>query len=210
MRHGKKFNHLSRSADHRKALLKNLAKGLILHKRINTTTAKAKALRKVVEPLLTRAKSDTTHDRRVVFSFFQDKEPVKELFDNIASRILDRPGGYTRIIKLDNRLGDNAEMCMIELVDYNELLKKEDKATATKAKTRRSRRKSTTASEAVDAAPIAGNDKTAGEAVEASQEADANVTLSAAAQDDSNSLDGSDNAAADDVKSKATGSSESE
>ena len=139
MRHGKKFNHLSRPAAHRKALLANLAKSLILHKRINTTLAKAKALRKFVEPILTKAKNDTTHARRVIFSYFQDKVPVKELFNNIASKIADRPGGYTRIIRLGNRLGDNAEMCMIELVDYNELLQKETKSE--KSRTRRSKAK---------------------------------------------------------------------
>ena len=122
MKHGKRFNHLSRPAAHRKALLANLAKALILHKRINTTVAKAKALRKFIEPILTKAQNDTTHARRVVFSHFQDKVPVKELFNEIAPKIIDRPGGYTRIIRLGNRLGDNAEMCMIELVDYNELL----------------------------------------------------------------------------------------
>jgi large subunit ribosomal protein L17 len=136
MRHGKKFNHLSRPAAHRKALLANLAKSLIMHKRINTTLAKAKALRKFVEPILTKVKNDTTHARRVVFSYFQDKVPVKELFDNIASKVADRPGGYTRIIRLGNRLGDNAEMCMIELVDYNELFQKGTKSE--KSKTRRS------------------------------------------------------------------------
>ena len=139
MRHGKKFNHLSRPAAHRKALLANLAKSLILHKRINTTVAKAKALRKFVEPILTKAKQDTTHARRRVFAYFQHKAPVKELFNEIAPKIAARPGGYTRIIRLGNRLGDDAELCMIELVDYNELLQKEPKPT--KAKTRRSRRK---------------------------------------------------------------------
>jgi large subunit ribosomal protein L17 len=139
MRHGKKFNHLSRPTAHRKALLANLAKVLILHKRINTTLAKAKALRKFVEPILTRAKSDTTHARRVVFSYFQDKVPVKELFNDIAPKIANRPGGYTRIIRLGNRLGDNAEMCMIELVDYNELFQKKTNTEPTK--TRRSRSK---------------------------------------------------------------------
>lgn len=141
MRHGKKFNHLSRLAGHRKALLSNLAKSLILNKRINTTVAKAKALRKFVEPILTKAKQDDTHSRRVVFAHFQDKVPVKELFNEIAPKIADRPGGYTRIIRLGNRLGDNAEMCMIELVDYNELLQKEAKPE--KAKTRRGRSKAT-------------------------------------------------------------------
>jgi len=139
MKHGKKFNHLSRPAAHRKALLANLAKALMLHKRINTTLAKAKALRKFVEPILTKAKHDDTHARRVVFSYFQDKVPVKELFNDIASKISGRPGGYTRIIRLGNRLGDNAEMCMIELVDYNELYQKGSKSE--RAKTRRSRSK---------------------------------------------------------------------
>ena len=139
MRHGKKFNHLCKLTAHRKALLTNLAKVLILHKRINTTLAKAKALRKFVEPILTKAKNDTTHSRRVVFSYFQDKVPVKELFNDIALKIVDRPGGYTRIIRLGNRLGDNAEMCMIELVDYNELFQK--RTNPEKNKTRRSKNK---------------------------------------------------------------------
>jgi len=138
MRHGKKFNHLSRPAAHRKALLTNLAKELILHKRIRTTLAKAKELRKFIEPILTKAKKDTTHARRVVFSYFQDKVPVKELFDDVASQISDRPGGYTRIIRLGNRLGDHAEMCMIELVDYNKLFHKEDKPMSAKTGTSKS------------------------------------------------------------------------
>ena len=137
MRHGKKINHLSRKAPHRKAMLSNMASSLILHKRITTTVAKAKALRKYVEPLLTKAKEDTTHSRRVVFSYLNDKTSVKTLFDEVAVKISDRPGGYTRIIKTGNRLGDNADMCIIELVDYNELLL-EDKPS--KSKTRRSRR----------------------------------------------------------------------
>lgn len=138
MRHGKKFNHLGRTAPHRKAMLSNMASSLILHKRISTTVAKAKALRKYVEPLITKSKTDSTHSRRVVFSYLQDKETVKVLFDEISEKVNDRPGGYTRIIKTGNRLGDNAEMCMMELVDYNEILL-EDKAPA-KVKTRRSRR----------------------------------------------------------------------
>lgn len=121
MRHGKKFRLLSRDASHRKALWANQAKSLILHKRIMTTVAKAKALRKFVEPLITKAKTDTTHARRVVFSYLQDKEPVKILFKDIAHKIGARPGGYTRIIKMAARPGDNAAMCMIELVDYNTL-----------------------------------------------------------------------------------------
>lgn len=138
MRHGKKFNHLGRTASHRKAMLSNMASSLILHKRINTTVAKAKALRKYVEPLITRAKSDTTHSRRMAFSYLQDKESVTELFGPIAEKVSARQGGYTRIIKTGARLGDNAEMCMVELVDFNELLLQES-GTA-KSKTRRSRR----------------------------------------------------------------------
>ena len=138
MRHGKKFNHLGRTAPHRKAMLSNMASSLILNKRISTTVAKAKALRKYVEPLLTKSKTDSTHSRRVVFSYLQDKESVKILFDEISEKISDRPGGYTRIIKTGNRLGDNADMCIMELVDYNELLLAEKEPA--KAKTRRSRR----------------------------------------------------------------------
>lgn len=120
MRHGKKHNHLGRKTAHRKAMLANMAISLIEHKRIKTTVAKAKALRKYVEPLLTKGKTDTTHSRRVVFSYLQNKFAVQELFGEVASRIADRPGGYTRILKIGNRLGDNAEMAIIELVDYNE------------------------------------------------------------------------------------------
>lgn len=119
MRHGKKFNHLGRTSTHRKALLSNMATSLIKHKRINTTLAKAKALRKYVEPLLNKAKSDTTHSRRTVFSYLQDKEAITILFNDIADKIANRPGGYTRILKTGFRYGDNAEMCMMELVDYN-------------------------------------------------------------------------------------------
>jgi large subunit ribosomal protein L17 len=120
MRHGKKFNHLGRTAPHRKAMLANMASSLIIHKRISTTLAKAKALRTFVEPLLTKSKEDTTHSRRTVFAYLKDKNAVAELFRDISVRISDRPGGYTRIIKLPNRLGDNASMAFIELVDYNE------------------------------------------------------------------------------------------
>ncbi len=136
MRHGKKINHLSRKTAHRKAMLSNMACSLIQHKRIETTVAKAKALRVYIEPLLTKSKSDSTHSRRVVFRYLQSKDAVTELFREISPKIADRPGGYTRIIRLGNRLGDNAEMCMIELVDYNELMTKEPK----EKKTRRSRR----------------------------------------------------------------------
>ncbi|MEQ6121982.1 50S ribosomal protein L17 [Reichenbachiella sp. MALMAid0571] len=138
MRHGKKINHLSRTAPHRKAMLSNMASSLILHKRITTTIAKAKALKKYVEPLITKAKSDDTHSRRVVFSYLQNKESVTELFGGVADKVANRPGGYTRIFKMGNRLGDNADMCIMELVDYNELLLKD--AAPEKTKTRRSRR----------------------------------------------------------------------
>ena len=134
MRHGKKFNHLGRKAAHRKAMLSNMANSVIEHKRINTTVAKAKALKKYVEPLITKAKTDSTHSRRVVFSYLKQKEAIKELFGSVATKIGDRPGGYTRIIKTGNRMGDNAEMCMIELVDYNEVYNngKETKKTKTR------------------------------------------------------------------------------
>jgi large subunit ribosomal protein L17 len=139
MRHGKKVNHLGRTASHRKALLSNMASSLILEKRITTTVAKAKALRKYVEPLITKAKDDTTHSRRTVFSYLQNKDSVKELFSTVASKTTERPGGYTRIIKMaDVRLGDNAEMCLIELVDFNTVYTKD--GDVKKAKTRRSRR----------------------------------------------------------------------
>ena len=121
MRHGKKINHLGRTASHRRALLSNMASSLILEKRITTTVAKAKALRKYVEPLLTKSKSDTTHSRRTVFSYLQNKESVKELFSTVAEKIAGRPGGYTRIIKLGARQGDNAETALIEFVDFNEI-----------------------------------------------------------------------------------------
>jgi len=121
MRHGKKFNHLGRKTAHRKSMLANMACSLIEHKRINTTVAKAKAIRQFVEPLITKSKSDTTHNRRIVFSYLRQKEAVTELFRDVATKVADRPGGYVRIIKLGNRLGDNADMAMVELVDYNEL-----------------------------------------------------------------------------------------
>ena len=153
MRHNKKVNHLGRKSAHRKAMLANMASSLIIHKRISTTLAKAKALRMYVEPLITKGKSDTTHSRRVVFSYLQDKEAVSELFREISAKVADRPGGYTRILKTGNRLGDNAEMCIMELVDYNEamLAAKED---AAKGKKRRSRRGGAKkADEVVAAAP---------------------------------------------------------
>ena len=148
MRHNKKFNHLGRTASHRNAMLSNMACSLIKHKRITTTVAKAKALKKFVEPLITKSKDDTTNSRRVVFSNLQDKQVVTELFKEISVKIADRPGGYTRIIKTGNRLGDNAEMCFIELVDYNENMAKEKVA---KKATRTRRSKKSAAPAAVEA-----------------------------------------------------------
>ena len=142
MRHNKKFNHLGRKSAHRKAMLANMASSLIKHKRIFTTVAKAKALRKYVEPILTRSKTDTTHSRRQVFKHLQNKYIVTELFNGVAQKIADRPGGYTRIIKTGYRLGDNAAMCFIELVDYNENMLK-DTTVKKVTRTRRSRKKST-------------------------------------------------------------------
>ncbi|MDX1446717.1 50S ribosomal protein L17 [Lishizhenia sp.] len=136
MRHGKKVNHLSRKSAHRKAMLSNMACSLIEHKRINTTVAKAKALKVYLEPLLTKSKTDSTHSRRIVFSYLKSKEAVTELFREVAPKIADRPGGYMRIIRIGNRQGDNAEMCMVELVDFNELMLNDKPAKTT----RRSRR----------------------------------------------------------------------
>src|ERR1700748_3961049 len=137
MRHGKKVNHLGRTDSHRRAMLGNMASSLILHKRITTTLAKAKALRVYVEPILTKSKNDTTHSRRTVFSYLQDKDAVTILFREIAEKIANRPGGYTRIIKMENRLGDNAEMAMIELVDYNTTYTSGEAQTAKKSTRRR-------------------------------------------------------------------------
>jgi large subunit ribosomal protein L17 len=139
MRHNKKFNHLGRTASHRDAMLSNMATSLIMHKRISTTTAKAKALKRYIEPLLTKAKMDTTHSRRVVFKELQSKEAVTELFREIAQKIANRPGGYTRILRTGFRQGDAAEMCIIELVDYNENMLKE-KAAKKAGRTRRSKK----------------------------------------------------------------------
>ena len=150
MRHGKKFNHLGRTKPHRKAMLSNMACSLIQHKRINTTVAKAKALRGFVEPLITKSKDDSTHSRRVVFSYLNNKIAVSELFREVAPKIADRPGGYTRIIKTGNRLGDNAEMCMMELVDFNEIYTTDSKDTS-KKKTRRRR----SSSKSADVTPAA-------------------------------------------------------
>jgi len=174
MRHGKKFNHLGRTAPHRKAMLSNMATSLILHKRISTTLAKAKELKKFVEPLVTRAKEDSTHSRRIAFSYLKSKEAIKALFGEVIEKVGTRPGGYTRIIKTGFRLGDNAEMCIIELVDYNELMLKD--AQPAKKTTRRSRRSAGTAAEAhaakVAAAPAVEAKKEEPSAPEASAESE--------------------------------------
>ena len=149
MRHNKKFNHLSRTASHRAAMLANMATSLIMHKRITTTLAKAKALKKYVEPLITRSKEDTTNSRRVVFSYLQKKEAIKEHFSTISEKVANRPGGYTRIIKLGTRKDDGAQMCFIELVDFDENMAKTPK----KARTRRSRGAKKAAEEVPAAAP---------------------------------------------------------
>jgi large subunit ribosomal protein L17 len=156
MRHGKKFNHLGRQTAHRKSMLANMACSLIEHKRINTTVAKAKALKQFVEPLITKSKEDTTHNRRIVFAYLRSKYAVTDLFRDVAAKVADRPGGYTRIIKVGNRLGDNADMAMIELVDFNELYnggKKEVK----KAKSRRGG-KVKKADEVTEEAPVAATE----------------------------------------------------
>lgn len=159
MRHNRKFNHLSRTASHRHAMLANMAVSLIMHKRITTTVAKAKALKKYVEPLITRSKDDTTNSRRVVFSYLQNKFAVTELFQNISVKVANRPGGYTRIIKTGLRQNDSAAMCFIELVDYDENMAKEVKKVT---RTRRSRKKATVA-----AAPAAETQAEETPAVEA-------------------------------------------
>jgi large subunit ribosomal protein L17 len=156
MNHGKKVNHLGRKTAHRKAMLANLASSLILHKRINTTVAKAKALRVYVEPLITKSKDDSTHSRRTVFSYLKDKVAVQELFDNVSVKIAERPGGYTRIIKTGFRLGDAAEMAMMELVDYNDIYNKDEAAGA--KKTRR-RKKSSGSSKAATAETPESNEE---------------------------------------------------
>ena len=169
MRHNKKFNHLGRTASHRSAMLANMAVSLIMHKRITTTVAKAKALKKYVEPLITRSKEDTTNNRRVVFSYLQDKFAIKELFSVVSEKVGDRPGGYTRIIKLGSRQGDAADICFIELVDFDEAMAKTPKAAK---KTRRAGKKSAAAVEAAPAAEAVAEEAPAAEA-EATAEAKA-------------------------------------
>ncbi|NOY37550.1 MAG: 50S ribosomal protein L17 [Chlorobi bacterium] len=172
MRHRKGFNHLGRTNTHRKAMLTNMASSLIIHKRIRTTTAKAKALRIYIEPLLTKSKEDTTHSRRIVFRYLQDKEAVTELFREVSPKIADRPGGYTRILRTGNRLGDNADMCIIELVDFNENMlaaSAEAKAKTTR-RGRRGKKKTETEGTAAETkvedkttAPVADTEDTAQE-----------------------------------------------
>ena len=174
MRHNKKFNHLGRQAGHRKAMLSNMAVSLILHKRIKTTVAKAKAVQMFIEPIVTKAKEDTTHQRRVVFSYLKQKEAVTELFRTIAPKIMERPGGYTRILKTGFRLGDAADMCIIEFVDFNETYTFGREAAApvaeAKPKTRRSRKKST---DATEDATVVAEKKTAKAAPKAAAKASA-------------------------------------
>ncbi|HMS51310.1 MAG: 50S ribosomal protein L17 [Sphingobacteriales bacterium] len=166
MRHGKKINHLGRKAEHRQALLANMAASLIEHKHIKTTLAKAKALRKYVEPLITKSKDDSTHARRVIFSYLQNKEVVKKLFAEVAPKIADRPGGYTRILKTGFRLGDNAEMCYMELVDFNPFAAAaQGDESATRKRTRRSRRKGAADSTVETAAAATYEDVVADEIV---------------------------------------------
>lgn len=162
MRHGKKVNHLGRKRGHRKAMLANMACSLIEHKRINTTVAKAKALKQFVEPLITKSKEDTTHNRRVVFSYLKNKYAITELFREVADKVGDRPGGYTRIIKLGNRLGDNADMAMIELVDFNELYnvtKKEAKKSTRRGRSKKASTAETAAETTAPAAPETDNEE---------------------------------------------------
>lgn len=173
MRHGKKINHLGRTASHRKAMLSNMAASLILHKRISTTLAKAKELKKFVEPLVTRAKEDTTHNRRIAFSYLKSKEAIKSLFGEVIEKVGTRPGGYTRIIKTGFRLGDNAEMCIIELVDFNELMLKD--AAPAKKTTRRSRRSSGAETSALAPAAPKAAAKAAAPVVEEAPIAEAEV-----------------------------------
>ena len=164
MRHNKKFNHLGRTASHRSSMLANMAISLIMHKRITTTVAKAKALKKYVEPLITKAKEDTTNSRRVVFSYLQNKEVIKELFGEVSQKVGNRPGGYTRIIKLGTRQGDAAQICFIELVDFDSEMAK---TTETKKKATRRSRKSTKAEAPVQEAPAAEAEATEAPAAEA-------------------------------------------
>ena len=220
MRHRKKINHLSRKTAHRKAMLSNMAASLILHKRINTTLAKAKALRIYVEPLITKSKEDTTHSRRMVFSYLQNKEAVTELFKDVSVKVADRPGGYTRIIKTGARLGDNAEMCMMELVDYNENLLK---TSAPKTKTaRRSRRKKSsdvssspaveqkTTDTAIEEAPVVEEAKVEAPVIEEAEVVDEKVVETEAKADDAVVEDKAEDKPEDTTKDKPEDTTEDE
>lgn len=184
MRHGKRFNHLGRTSSHRKAMLSNMASSLIKHKRITTTLAKAKALRTYVEPLITKSKNDTTHSRRSVFSYLNDKDALNILFREISTKVADRPGGYTRIIKLENRAGDNAEMAFIELVDYNETYVKGTAKPEKKATRRRgSGKKKAASSPAAEKEAVVAEETAVAEAT-ATEEKAAPSTEEAAPADD--------------------------
>lgn len=180
MRHGKKINHLGRTDSHRKAMMANMASSLIKHKRITTTLAKAKALRTYVEPLITKAKNDTTHSRRTVFSYLQDKEVLTELFRDVAAKVANRPGGYTRIIKLVNRFGDNAEMALIELVDYNTTYKAE---ATTQPEKKTTRRRGSGKAKKAETAPVAETEAPAAAEGEPSAEESAPDTETAKGED---------------------------
>ncbi|MCF8364841.1 MAG: 50S ribosomal protein L17 [Bacteroidales bacterium] len=207
MRHRKKFNHLGRTSSHRKAMLSNMATSLILHKRITTTTAKAKALRSYVEPLITRSKDDTTHSRRTVFSYLQSKEAVTELFREVATKIAERPGGYTRIIKMGNRLGDNADMCLIELVDYNELLLGGAQEAEKKTAGRRRRRKGTATGkeqqETKPGVPITNNVGKAAPAAEEKPAEDPKSETTAVVQNEAEVIEAKTEIASNEEKSEA-------
>ena len=183
MRHGKRFNHLGRKSAHRKAMLANMACSLIQHKKIKTTLAKAKALRVYVEPLITKSKNDTTHSRRVVFSYLKQKDAITELFNDISSKVADRPGGYTRIFKLNNRLGDNAQMALIELVDYNEEYTTDKPK---RKKSRRTRRKNTNQTSDSDQVKDSNDKEVKEEVVETSDSNDKEVKEEVVETKDSN------------------------
>ncbi len=181
MRHSRVINHLGRTSSHRKAMLANMATSLILHKRITTTTAKAKALRTYVEPLITKSKDDSTHSRRVVFSYLKDKDAVSELFREISPKINERPGGYTRILKTGKRIGDNADMCIIELVDYNEAMLDGGAAKTKSTRRRRSRKKDETAE--APKAPKAAKEKAEKPVTEVKAEETTQAEVNAAAEE---------------------------
>lgn len=218
MRHGKKFNHLGRQASHRKAMLSNMSCSLIEHKRITTTVAKAKALRKYLEPLLTKAKTDSTHSRRTVFSHLNSKEAVTELYREVAPKIADRPGGYLRILRTGNRLGDNAEMCLIELVDFNTIYSNAKSGVAKKTRSRRSAAKKVTTPgeetspvvEATEAkAPKAAKEETPAAAAHAIEDApvetpEAVVEETPVAESPSNEAPASDDVDSDEPKKDKT------